>query len=155
MADLINDGLQEALKMENTSVEKLNSMLTISTDLKMKEKLQQHLAETNTHIRKITQRLEMLGLSPTTEKANAPPITLKDGNVDIVAKLTNDVENELAWENFEIAHYEFLKQRADNLRDKDTKKVAEDNQKDEKRFAGEIEGLIRNLVNKEAGPSAL
>ena len=156
MKDTITMGLQEALRMENSSVEKLNMMIADAVDPKMRQKLQHHLDETNEQIQRITSRLQQLGIPATAEKASAPPIILEPGTPTLSSqeKLMAEVKNGYAWENFEIAHYEFLKHQADNVDDKDTKKVAEHNQKEEKDFADDIEHLIPELVNNGlAGPA--
>ena len=147
--DPIINGLQDAMRMENTSLEKLNMLLSEAKDPEMRKKLEHHIEETNEQIQRIQGRLQALGIQTTSEKAQAPPITFP-GTLATTPemKLRDDVKNGYAWENFEIAHYEFLKNQSKQAKDDDTKKVAEDNQKEEKDFAKEIEDMIPKMVER-------
>ena len=152
--ELIKIGLLDSLKIENTSMEKLQKLISETTNEKMKNRLQEHVQETNAQIQRITRRMQELGVSRTPEKVQAPDIMLPrsqvpmDGGMDPL-KTSDNVKNGYAWENFEIAHYEFLKEESDKLDDKDTKKVAEENQKEEKDFANDVKKMIPDLVRFE------
>ncbi len=134
----ISRGLEDALKMENTSLEKLNMILPEVTDPEMRKKLVQHVEETKEQVQRISSRLQALGIQTTTEKAQAPPITFP----------RDDIKNVYAWKNFEIAHYEFLKNQSKLAGDDATKKIAEQNQKEEKKFAKDIQNLIPKMVER-------
>jgi ferritin-like metal-binding protein YciE len=149
--DPIITGLQNAMKMENTSLDKLNMLLNEVTDSKMRDKLQHHVEETNEQIQRIRGRLQALGITVTNEKAQAPPIEFAQTPPNQTAKIMDDVKNGYAYENFEVAHYEFLKKQSDEMNDDDTKKVAEHNQKEEKDFVKEIEDLVPDMVKHKMG----
>ncbi len=135
--------------MENTSLEKLNMILPEVTDPEMRKKLVQHVEETKEQVQRISSRLQALGIQTTTEKAQAPPITFpRAPNATSEMKLRDDIKNVYAWKNFEIAHYEFLKNQSKLAGDDATKKIAEQNQKEEKKFAKDIQNLIPKMVER-------
>jgi ferritin-like metal-binding protein YciE len=156
--DMIRIGLLDSLEIENASLEKLQKFISVTTDEKISSRIAKHLEETSSQIQRIKTRLSELGFSHVSEKAEAPEVQLSRSRVSPeekivfdpeVLKLCDDVKNGFAWKNFEIAHYEFLKQQSDRAEDKDTKKIAEQNQKEEQAFADDLESMIPELVRND------
>ena len=149
--------MTDSLKIENTSMEKLQKLISETIDSSMKKKLQHHVEETNEQIQRITKLMGEKGIDKTDERALAPEIEVPRGDIpaeEIVTgeqeiKMADNVKNGYAYENFEIAHYEILKNQADDANDKETKRMAEENLREEKEFVKEMGEMIPDLVRRQ------
>ncbi len=164
-------GLQDSIEIETTSLEKLNKLLTEANDEKIRKRLQHHVEETNEQLHRISRRMQELNIPAPQQKAVAQDIELpRSGTTNTVTTTnaaggtvttttgknlfepwrSNDfIKNGYAYENFEIAHYEFLKEESDRIGDHETKKVAEHNLKEEEDFVDEIKDMIPDIVKRE------
>src|SRR5215213_3883898 len=111
MDDLFLHTLQDVYYAENQIVKSLPDMIAKASSAQLKQGLQSHLAETNTHVQRLEQAFKMLG-----KKAAGVDCPAIDGIIDEAEAVGGEVEdkrvldaaiiaNAQAVEHYEITRY--------------------------------------------------
>lgn len=135
------DYVQDAHAMETNSLQMLKSILIHTSDSEMRDIIEQHVAETETHRIRLTERLEELGETPSaTKKASALLTAAMKGMIDQVRpdKPGKDARDAYVTEQVEIAAYELLARLADRAGDPRTAEIARQNLAEEQAMAERI-----------------
>jgi ferritin-like metal-binding protein YciE len=134
--------LQGAHAMEQNSKRMLDSMISTTHDVEIKQELGHHREETERHEQLLSQRLAALGSKESTGKdwAAIGGAFIK-GLADQVRgdKPIRNARDGYAVEQFEIASYELLERLAKRAGDEETADIARQNRKDEEAMAKKIE----------------
>jgi ferritin-like metal-binding protein YciE len=133
--------VQDALAMERNSLMMLQSMLSHTRDLELREAFQHHVEETKQHEERIRSRLDELGEGTSTGKQGGALLgSMFKGFLDQVRaeKPSKDARDGYLTEQLEIASYELLQRLADRAGDSGTAEVARLNLRDEKAMADKI-----------------
>src|SRR4051812_23422827 len=157
--------LNEAHAKEAELEADLTAHISLTTKAPYKKRLQQHLTETRSHKRRVSQRIKQLG-GQATEGMRAPGVpdavgelagkglAAVKGQVGVArAALTEQSEThlrnareELREEYVEIGTYTAIEALAKEVGDKDTAKLAREIRREEQKTADYLERLIPQLV---------
>src|SRR4051794_14023664 len=157
--------LNEAHAKEAELEADLTAHINLTTKAPYKKRLQQHLTETRSHKRRVSQRIKQLG-GQATEGVRAPGvpsavgelagkgIAAVKGQVGVArAAITEQAEThlrnareELREEYVEIGTYTAIEALANEVGDKDTARLARDIKRDEQKTADYLEKLIPQLI---------
>jgi ferritin-like metal-binding protein YciE len=133
--------IDEALAMEQNVSRMLDGMIATTEDPKIRQGLERHKSETETHIERMQQRLEANGGSPSVvREATGVVAALMKSVVDMARteKAGRNARDGYATEAMEIAAYQLLERIARKAGDEETAEAARLNREDEERMAMEI-----------------
>jgi ferritin-like metal-binding protein YciE len=134
--------LDEAVAMERGVLRQLDSMLRTTDDSTMRTLLEEHQRTTRQHIKRLEERLEAHGASPSLIR-NTGGAMLVGGKVvvDLVRtrKPARNARDAFATENLEVASYELLERVAAKAGDKETVEAARKNKAEDREMAGRID----------------
>jgi ferritin-like metal-binding protein YciE len=134
--------VQNAHAMERSVVRMLESMISTTDDVEIKEMLEHHHEETKRHEQLLAGRLEAMGEGTSTPRELAAfGGALVKGLTDQVrpGKAGKNARDAYITEHFEIATYELLERLAKVAGDQETAAVAKQNCADERRMAAKID----------------
>ncbi|MDQ6691473.1 MAG: ferritin-like domain-containing protein [Candidatus Dormibacteraeota bacterium] len=135
------DYLQDALAMEHTVLRQLDVSILTSRDADLLVELKRHRAQTQTHARRIRERLESFGATVSLRRQMESVVTaLMKGGVDMMRgdKPSQNLRDGFVTEHLEIAAYETLERLALRAGDAKTASVARRNRADEVAMARKL-----------------
>ena len=139
-AELIKH-LDEALAMEQNVLRMLDSLISTTDDEEIRDGLREHRRETEEQARRVRQRLEARGASPSAVREVGGVVgALMKGVVDMARpeKAGRNARDAYATEHMEIASYELLERIARRAGDEETAEVARQNRTEEEAMARRI-----------------
>ena len=142
--------IEDAHAMETNVLQMLDSMISTTTDPKVREELERHKGQTERHEERLRKRLEELGRSTSTVKETQTIVgALMKGVVDQVRgdKPGKNARDGFVTEQMEIASYELLERLAERAGDKQTAQIARQNRRDEEAMAKKIAGKWDKFVD--------
>jgi ferritin-like metal-binding protein YciE len=133
--------IQEVHALEQAVGRMLDSVISTTNDVEIREIVEQHKDETVLHERRLRERLEAHGAEPSRVRdyAGIGGAAVK-GLTDQVRhdKPAKNARDAFAAEQLEIASYEILERIARRVGDTETARVAKDNRRDEEAMAKKI-----------------
>jgi len=154
------DYVEDAHAMEQNVSRMLDSMISTTDDLEIKEMLRHHKQETEEHEQRLRERLDALGAgTSTTKEAGAVGAALLKGVGDMARtdKPGKNARDGYTTEHMEIAAYQLLERLAERAGDEQTAEVARENRADEEAMAQKIDSnwdKFLDLTLEEAGIQA-
>src|SRR5215211_1226106 len=154
------DYVEDAHAMEQNVSRMLDSMISTTDDLEIKEMLRHHKQETEEHEQRLRERLDALGAgTSTTKEAGAVGAALLKGVGDMARtdKPGKNARDGYTTEHMEIAAYQLLERLAERAGDEQTAEVARENRADEEAMARKIDSnwdKFLDLTLAEAGIQA-
>jgi ferritin-like metal-binding protein YciE len=156
MDDLFLHFLQDIYYAENQIVKSLPDMIAKASNPQLKQGLQSHLGETNTHVKRLEQAFQMLGKKA--EGADCPAI---DGIIDEADAVGGEIEdnrvldaaiiaNAQAVEHYEITRYGTLIAWAQQLGRNDVAALLKQTLAEEKTADQKLTTLAEGAVNLRA-----
>jgi ferritin-like metal-binding protein YciE len=141
--------LTDAHSIEHQALEQMKRAPKIAGDPSISEQFSQHLTETEEHERRVRERLEQLGASPSTLKDLAGKVT--GVGFALFAKFNPDTPGKLvahaySYEHMELAAYDLLSRVADRSGDAGTAALARDIEGQERAMAERLEGDFDRAV---------
>jgi len=154
--DLFLHTLQDIYYAENQIVKSLPDMIENATNAQLKQGLQSHLAETETHVKRLEQEFQMLGQSA--QGVDCPAI---DGIIEEAEEVSGEVEDKnvldaaiiaagQAVEHYEITRYGSLIAWARRLGRNDVAKLLEQTLNEEKAADKKLTAVAESQVNLQA-----
>jgi ferritin-like metal-binding protein YciE len=164
--------LNEAHAKEAELEAALTAHITLTTKTSYKKRLRQHLTETRDHKRRVAKRIKQLGgtaiagpnlpgVPDAVGEAAGKAVAAVKTQVGAARAVVNDqletqlrnVQEELREENVEIALYSRIITFADEVRDRETARLAKAIRRDEQRMAkfldAELVRLVKEVVRKQ------
>jgi ferritin-like metal-binding protein YciE len=135
------DYLQDALMMEQTVLRQLDVLILTTRDADLVVELKRHRRETETHARRVRERLDAMGASLSLRRQMESVVTaLMKGGVDMMRgdKPSQNLRDGFVTEHLEIAAYETLERLAKLAGDTRTAAVARRNRADEVAMARKL-----------------
>jgi ferritin-like metal-binding protein YciE len=142
LQDQLVQHIDEALAMEQNVSRMLDGMIATTEDPEINRALVVHQRETEQHARRMEERLEALGASPSTvREIGGIAGALMKSVVDMVRteKAGRNARDAYATEAMEIASYQLLERIAREAGDEETAEAARLNRLDEENMARTIE----------------
>ncbi len=154
MADTIQDQvikyLSDAHSIEEQALQQLRSAPDAAGDRELADIFRQHLSETEGHERRVRERMELLGETPSKLK----DLLMRVGGAGFLlfAKAQPDTPGKLAahaysYEHLELAGYELLKRVAERAGDEQTAELADEIGAEEKAMAERLESSFDRSVD--------
>ena len=154
MADTIQDQvikyLSDAHSIEEQALQQLRSAPDAAGDRELADIFRQHLSETEGHERRVRERMELLGETPSKLK----DLLMRVGGAGFLlfAKAQPDTPGKLAahaysYEHLELAGYELLKRVAERAGDEQTAELADEIGAEEKAMAERLESNFDRSVD--------
>jgi ferritin-like metal-binding protein YciE len=154
--DLFLHTLQDIYYAENQIVKSLPDMIENATNAQLKQGLQSHLAETETHVQRLEQVFEMLGKD--VQGVDCPAI---DGIIEEAEEVSGEVADKdvldaaiiasgQAVEHYEITRYGSLIAWAKKLGRNDVAKLLEQTLNEEKAADKKLTSIAESQVNLQA-----
>jgi ferritin-like metal-binding protein YciE len=156
MDDLFVHTLQDIYYAENKIVKSLPEMIDKATDSQLRQGLQSHLSETETHVKRLEQVFQALGQKP--KSIDCPAI---DGIIEEADDVLGEVDdktvldaaiiaNAQVVEHYEICRYGSLIAWARQLGRDDVARTLEQTLDEEKAADRKLTGLAESKVNLRA-----
>lgn len=142
--------IEDAHAMETNVLQMLDSMISTTTDPKIRDELERHKGQTEKHEERLRKRLEELGRGTSTVKETGTIFSaLMKGVVDQVRgdKPGKNARDGFVTEHMEIASYELLERLAERAGDRQTAQIARQNRRDEEAMAKKIAGKWDKFVD--------
>jgi ferritin-like metal-binding protein YciE len=142
LQDQLVKHIDEALAMEQNVLRMVDGMIATTDDPQIKKALQQHKRETEQHAKRMEERLEGHGATPSTVREIGGIVgALMKSVVDTVRpeKAGRNARDAYATEAMEIASYQLLERIARRAGDDETAEAARLNRLDEENMARTIE----------------
>jgi ferritin-like metal-binding protein YciE len=156
MDDLFVHTLEDIYYAENQILQSLPDMIGKASDATLKQGLQQHLGETENHVKRLEQVFKMHGKQP--RGADCPAI---DGIIEEAEDVSGDVEDKdvldaaiiaaaQAVEHYEMTRYGTLIAWAQQLGRDDCAAVLQKNLDEEKAADKKLTAIAESKVNRKA-----
>ena len=156
MDDLFLHTLQDIYYAEKKITKSLPEMIRNASNAQLKQGLQAHLGETQTHVQRLEQVFQLLGLSP--RSVNCPAI---DGIIEEAEEVSGEVADKRvldaaiiaagqAVEHYEITRYGSLIAWAKQLGRNDVGQLLEQTLQEEKAADQKLTALAEGQVNVQA-----
>jgi ferritin-like metal-binding protein YciE len=146
--------LSDAYSIEEQALQQLRAAPDAVDDAVLAAPFEQHLGETEDHKRQVSERLNVLGGTPSTMKSlvmragGMAFILFAESQPDTPGKL---VAHAYSYEHMEEAAYELLMRTADRAGDIDTVDMARRIADSERTMAGRLEALFDRAVERSLG----
>lgn len=143
--------IRDAHAMEENVLRMLESMISTTEDVQIKQDLEQHKVETKRHAELLEGRLDAYGQSGTSVVKDVPAVlgAMMKGIADQVRsdKAGKNARDGYVTEAMEIAAYELLENLAERAGDPETAQVARDIKQDEVKMREKIEGTWSRVID--------
>jgi ferritin-like metal-binding protein YciE len=156
LQDLLKEDLKDVYNAENQLVKALPKMAKTATNPQLKQAIQTHLAETEEHVNRLEQVMEMLGMPARGKKCKAMEGIIEEGKEVMDEDAEDDVMDAALIgaaqkaEHYEIATYGTLCTYADLLGLKDAKRLLGQTLDEEKKTDQLLTDLAESVINLEA-----
>lgn len=156
LKDFFEDGLKDIYWAEKALVKALPKMQRNASSAKLKTAIEQHLKETQGHVKNLEKVFTLIGKKAQAAKCDAMAGLLKEGN-DILEETKPGAVRDAGIiaasqkvEHYEIATYGTLATFATQLGHKDAAKLLADNLKQEKNCDTLLSKLAKSEINLKA-----
>ena len=161
MQDLFTEQIADLYSAEQQLVEALPKMVQAATDRELKSAFEHHLEETRSHVRRLEQVFEQMGVRPKAETCKAMEGLIKEGE-DIIKEDGSPAVKDAALiaaaqrvEHYEIAGYGTVRTFADvmdlgDVRNLLDETLDEEGEADKKLTDIATGGLLESGINEEA-----
>jgi len=156
LEDLMKEDLKDLLHAENQIAKALPKMIKSASHPELQQAFKMHLDETNGHIERVEQVMEMLGMPVRAKTCKAMQGILEEGKEVMGEDAEDDVMDAALIgaaqkvEHYEIASYGTLCTYAELLGLAEAKKLLGQNLEEEKATDQKLSQLAESLINLEA-----
>lgn len=156
LEDLFHETLKDAYYVEKKLVKTLPKMAKKASSPDLKEAIENHLAETETHVQRLEDVFKAMGKRPVSKKCEALDGLLKEAD-ETLAEIEDDdtsdaaiIASAQAVEHYEIARYGTLAAWARDLGNEDAVSALEQTLEEEKMANKALSGIAESGANQRA-----
>lgn len=154
--DLFVETLKDLYYVENKLVKTLPKMADKASSDELKEAIHEHLAETETHVRRLEQVFELIGVKPKARTCEALEGLIKEAE-ETMGEIDDDqtldaaiISSAQTVEHYEIARYGTLACWASEIGNSEVAELLEQTLEEEKSADEKLSDIAEEAVNQRA-----
>ncbi len=156
LEELLQDELKDIYDAEKQLTKALPKLAKKAGNEELREALEQHLQETETHVERLEQIFEQLGMPAKGKRCEGMKHLINEGN-DMISDADEDATRDAVMiagaqkvEHYEIASYGTLRTWANLLGKSDAAALLEETLEEEKAADAKLTEIAESFVNEEA-----